>query len=143
MRTLLAIFLVPLLVLPTLAGAQQQKKDDDMQGMPGMNGMQFLKSLREIDLEVPIVLMTGGPTLETAIQAVEYGAFRYLRKPVAARELQDTLTRAARYHSLARLKKEALAMTGGALDKGARLIGEASGLLGSTLGPPSRSVVGA
>jgi DNA-binding NtrC family response regulator len=57
--------------------------------MPRMTGIQLLKKVREVDLDVPIVLMTGGPTIDSAIEAIEYGAFRYLRKPIPATDLQD------------------------------------------------------
>src|SRR5689334_25430757 len=63
--------------------------------MPGMDGIEFLKALRHHDLDVPVVLMTGGATLQTAVKAVEYGAFRYFTKPVPKKELEDVLRRAA------------------------------------------------
>jgi EAL domain-containing protein (putative c-di-GMP-specific phosphodiesterase class I) len=81
--------------------------------MPGMDGIQLLKRVREHDLDVPVVLMTGGPSLATAIKAVEYGAYRYLSKPVDATELVAVVQRAARMHGLARLKRLALAEVGG------------------------------
>src|SRR5450432_2586028 len=66
--------------------------------MPRMGGLQFLRAVREHDLDVPIILMTGQPELESAIHAVEYGAFRYLLKPVELRTLEETIRRAARLH---------------------------------------------
>jgi EAL domain-containing protein (putative c-di-GMP-specific phosphodiesterase class I) len=80
--------------------------------MPGMNGLEFLRTVREHDLDVPVVLMTGGPALLTAIQAVEYGAFRYLMKPVEESELLSVLGRAARLHRMASLKRQALELLG-------------------------------
>jgi EAL domain-containing protein (putative c-di-GMP-specific phosphodiesterase class I) len=56
--------------------------------------------------------MTGEPDLDSAVRAVEYGAFRYLAKPVTAQLLWDTVSRAARLHSMSRLKAEALALPG-------------------------------
>lgn len=82
--------------------------------MPGMSGVEFLKAIRHKDPDVPVVLMTGAPTIDSAIESVEYGAFRYLPKPVSAKVLEETAQRAARYHTLARLKREALALRGGA-----------------------------
>ncbi len=64
--------------------------------MPRLSGIEFLRRLRELALEVPVVLVTGGPAIETAVRAVEYGAFRYLTKPVDIEALLDTVTRAAR-----------------------------------------------
>jgi EAL domain-containing protein (putative c-di-GMP-specific phosphodiesterase class I) len=82
--------------------------------MPEMTGLEFLKSVRQVDLDVPVVLMTGDPTVDSAVTAVEYGAFRYLMKPVRREVLEEVVTRAARYHALARLKRDALALAAGA-----------------------------
>jgi EAL domain-containing protein (putative c-di-GMP-specific phosphodiesterase class I) len=81
--------------------------------MPGMGGIEFLKAVRKVDVEVPVVLMTGGATVDTAIEALEYGAFRYLRKPMPEALLVETLQRAARYHALARLKRDVVEAAGG------------------------------
>src|SRR5579872_5131470 len=45
--------------------------------MPGMSGVDFLSVIRAYDLDVPVILMTGSPTLETAMQAVALGALQY------------------------------------------------------------------
>ena len=78
--------------------------------MPEMNGLELLRSVREHDLDVPFVLMTGGPAVESAVRAVEYGALRYLIKPVSAGELEEVVARAVRLHQMARIKREALEM---------------------------------
>jgi EAL domain-containing protein (putative c-di-GMP-specific phosphodiesterase class I) len=81
--------------------------------MPGLNGLQLLRAIRARDLDVPVVLMTGNPRTETAIEAVEQGALRYLVKPVAAATLTEAVEAAVRLHRIARLKREALAYLGG------------------------------
>jgi EAL domain-containing protein (putative c-di-GMP-specific phosphodiesterase class I) len=93
--------------------------------MPGLNGLQLLRAIRSRDLDVPVVLMTGNPRTETAIQAVEQGALRYLVKPVAAATLTETVREASRLHHIARLKREALAYLGG---ESATLPGDVAGL---------------
>ncbi len=80
--------------------------------MPDMDGLELLKQLRERDLDLPVVLMTGGPGIETAIQAVEYGAYRYLLKPVSGEDLVATLERASSLGRVARWKREALGHLG-------------------------------
>ena len=42
--------------------------------MPGMTGVELLRAIREHDADVPVVLVTGSPTLETAVPALEFGA---------------------------------------------------------------------
>jgi len=76
--------------------------------MPSMNGLALLRAVREHDLDVPVILMTGGPAIDTAVQAVEYGALRYLIKPIEAHELEEVVTRAVRLHQMAKIKREAL-----------------------------------
>jgi eukaryotic-like serine/threonine-protein kinase len=62
--------------------------------MPGLTGIALLKLLRARGIEVPVILMTGAPALDTAVEAVELGAFKYLMKPVAPAELCATVQRA-------------------------------------------------
>jgi len=80
--------------------------------MPKMSGLEFLRAVREHDLDVPVILMTGEPDIDSAMRAVEYGAFRYLLKPVGNDLLEDTVRRATRLHSMARIKREALDLAG-------------------------------
>ena len=78
--------------------------------MPEMNGLELLRAVREHDLDVPFVLMTGGPAVDSAVRAVEYGALRYLIKPVEPAELEEVIARAVRLHQMAKIKREALEM---------------------------------
>ncbi|MGD0528043.1 MAG: protein kinase [Polyangiaceae bacterium] len=63
--------------------------------MPGLDGVELLRVLRARDDRTPVVLMTGGPSIQTAIDAVELGAFRYLLKPVDAGSLEQVVRLAA------------------------------------------------
>jgi EAL domain-containing protein (putative c-di-GMP-specific phosphodiesterase class I) len=74
--------------------------------MPGMSGAKLLRAVREHDLDLPVVLVTGNPELASAAEAVEYGAFRYLCKPVPFDELNAVVTRAASIGQMARSKRE-------------------------------------
>jgi EAL domain-containing protein (putative c-di-GMP-specific phosphodiesterase class I) len=78
--------------------------------MPEMNGIDLLRAVREHDLDVPFVLMTGGPAVDSAVRAMEYGALRYLIKPVESSELEEVVARAVRLHRMAKIKREALEM---------------------------------
>ncbi len=80
--------------------------------MPEMNGIEFLKAVRARDLDVPVILATGDPSIDSAARAVEYGAFRYLQKPVAPQELWQTVLRAATLHKMALLKRDSLELPG-------------------------------
>lgn len=80
--------------------------------MEGMSGLDLLQSIRERDLDTPVILITGGPSLQTAIDAMAWGAHRYLLKPVAPKDLIEAVTRAVLLSDLARLKREAFALRG-------------------------------
>lgn len=80
--------------------------------MPGLDGLEFMRIVRSIDLDVPIVLMTGVPSKDSAIKAVEYGAYRYLEKPVDPPELDSVLRKACSMHNLTRLRREATHLSG-------------------------------
>jgi EAL domain-containing protein (putative c-di-GMP-specific phosphodiesterase class I) len=92
--------------------------------MPKMNGLEFLRAVREHDLDVPVILMTGTPGIDSAMRAVEYGAFRYLLKPVEPKLLDETVRHAVRLHAMARVKREAFEVVG--LEQ--RRLGDRAGL---------------
>ncbi len=81
--------------------------------MPHITGVDLLTIVRAYDLDVPVLLMTGEPTLETAIEAVSLGALQYLAKPIAVDVLLRAVERASRLHRLARVKRDALKLAGG------------------------------
>jgi EAL domain-containing protein (putative c-di-GMP-specific phosphodiesterase class I)/CheY-like chemotaxis protein len=74
--------------------------------MPDMDGLALLRDIRQIDLDVPMIFMTGSPALETALEAIEYGAFRYLLKPVPLDRLLEIVHRAVAVHKLALVRRE-------------------------------------
>jgi EAL domain-containing protein (putative c-di-GMP-specific phosphodiesterase class I)/ActR/RegA family two-component response regulator len=80
--------------------------------MPGLDGLNLLERVRRRDLDLPVVLMTSNPDLQGAIRAVEWGALRYLVKPVPLQTLERTVAEAARLHQMAYLKRELLASLG-------------------------------
>jgi DNA-binding NtrC family response regulator len=49
--------------------------------MPRMGGMELLRTLKEKDPEVPVIIMTGFGTIESAIEAIKAGAFDFITKP--------------------------------------------------------------
>ena len=92
--------------------------------MPGIDGMALLQRVRQLDLDVPVIIVTGNATLESAIQAMEYGGFRYLQKPVENTNLVQTVKEAAAHHRLLVLKRKALEIC----EAGGTLLGDLSEL---------------
>jgi len=74
--------------------------------MPGMSGLKLLRAVREHDLDLPVILVTGNPDLSSATEAVEYGAFQYLIKPIESDRLDQAVDRAAAVGRMARVKRE-------------------------------------
>jgi EAL domain-containing protein (putative c-di-GMP-specific phosphodiesterase class I)/ActR/RegA family two-component response regulator len=62
--------------------------------LPGASGVDVLNVVRAYDPDVPLVLMTGCPTVDTAIEAVSLGVLEYLVKPTPREQLVRVLARA-------------------------------------------------
>jgi DNA-binding NtrC family response regulator len=71
--------------------------------LPGMNGTELLRRIREFDASIPVIIMTAYGTIEGAVEAVKLGAFDYLKKPVDLEELKLLADR-AREHSQLQLE---------------------------------------
>jgi EAL domain-containing protein (putative c-di-GMP-specific phosphodiesterase class I) len=80
--------------------------------MPEMTGVELLRTIRQHDADLPVVLVTGIPAIESATDAVEYGAFKYIVKPVEPEALRKAVERARKLYRLARMKREALKLLG-------------------------------
>jgi DNA-binding NtrC family response regulator len=68
--------------------------------MPGVGGIEILNAAREIDPTIPVILMTAQASLQSAIQAVNQGAYHYIQKPFANDELLVICRRAAESRQL-------------------------------------------
>jgi DNA-binding response OmpR family regulator len=64
--------------------------------MPGLSGVELVRVLRSRGLDVPVILVTGSPSIGSAVEAVELGAFKYLMKPMNLSQLVATVEAAAR-----------------------------------------------
>jgi DNA-binding NtrC family response regulator len=68
--------------------------------MPAVGGVQVLSAARALDPDTPVILMTAQATLQSAMQAVNEGAFYYIQKPFRNDELVAILRRAAEHRKL-------------------------------------------
>lgn len=71
--------------------------------MPGMNGFDLLSNIREMDQEVPVLVMTGYSSVENAVEAMRRGATDFIKKPFDFEELRLRLDRTMK---AVRLKNE-------------------------------------
>jgi len=80
--------------------------------LPCVDGVGVLQAAHQRDADMPVVLITGSPRLDTAVAAIENAAFRYLLKPLAPAQLQDTVIYCAQMHRLAVLRRMAVSSAG-------------------------------
>ena len=95
-----------------LAALEDEKPDivlTDIR-MPGASGLEVLSQAQEVDPEIAVILMTAQASLQSAVRAVNEGAYYYLQKPFANDELLAICRRAAESRELRvenkRLKRE-------------------------------------
>ncbi|MFQ5538379.1 MAG: sigma-54-dependent transcriptional regulator [Gemmatimonadota bacterium] len=68
--------------------------------MPGMDGLEILSRLREKDPAVPVIMISGHGTIDTAVEATRKGAYDFLEKPLDTDRLLVTLRRALELRGL-------------------------------------------
>ena len=68
--------------------------------MPKLDGIEFLEKSREINSDVPVIMISGHGNIDTAVEAVKKGAFDYISKPPDLNRLLITLRNALDKHSL-------------------------------------------
>ena len=73
--------------------------------MPGMSGLQLLERIRRVDRETPVELMTGYAEVDTAVQAIQKGAFDFIIKPFRPAYLVHAVEKAIQYKRLRQLEK--------------------------------------
>lgn len=89
--------------------------------MPGRTGLELLRSLRELKIDAPVLVMSGQGTIETAVEATRLGAHDFLEKPIGTDRLLLSLARALEHAQLSEENRSLKEKTG-----------EGSGLLGDS-----------
>ncbi len=69
--------------------------------MPGMDGLGLLRQARQVDPQMPVIILTAFATIESAVEAVKEGAFDYLPKPFSVDQLKLAVDRALAQRRLA------------------------------------------
>ena len=64
--------------------------------MPGMGGIEFLKRLQAMNLSIPVIMVSGLNSVDTAVEAIRHGAFDYITKPINPQVLSARIHRAMR-----------------------------------------------
>jgi two-component system alkaline phosphatase synthesis response regulator PhoP len=108
-------------------------------GLPGLSGLDLLKYLRARNHDGEVILLTGFPAVDSAIQALRDGAVDYLTKPVTPPALLEAIARVEERLRQTRQRREALAM----LEAGIKhFMGQPSSGPVSSPGPPPAPAAG-
>ena len=95
--------------------------------MPGLGGVETLRRLRTSGVTAEVVVLTGHPDVDTAIEAMKLGAYDYLTKPFKLSEVEAVLRRAAEKRQLQE-ENTALRRIVGRRDTGSVILGESQAM---------------
>ena len=73
--------------------------------MPNMDGIELLEKIRYLDRETPVVLMTAYADLDTAVKAIQKGAFDFIIKPYSPPYLIHAVEKGVHYKRLTQIEK--------------------------------------
>ena len=76
--------------------------------MPKLDGIEVLKRIRKVDSDIAVVIFTGFPNLESAVQSMKLDAVDYIKKPFNVDEFREVISRVMRKKGLARTPEEQL-----------------------------------
>jgi two-component system nitrogen regulation response regulator NtrX len=88
--------------------------------MPGLDGLETLAQIKRVRPEIPVVMISGHATIETAVKATRLGAYDFIEKPLSLDKTLVTVTRALEH---ARLESENQSLRA-KLDERSQIIGE-------------------
>ena len=91
--------------------------------MPGMDGMTLLHRIRELDHEIPVILVTGHGEVQLAVKAMREGAYDFIEKPFASQALAGVVRHALDRRSLVLENRRLRAVAGKRDDIETRLPG--------------------
>jgi len=76
--------------------------------LPGMSGMEYLEKLKNQKEDIIVIIMTAYESVETAVNAIERGAYDYVIKPVEPSHLELIIKRALKRYQITQEKKNAI-----------------------------------
>lgn len=92
--------------------------------MPGMDGLDVLQRIRQIDEDIPVILLTGQGDISTAVSAMQQGAYDFIEKPFDHEELIELLRHALEKRHLALENRRLKAQLRHLARPGPRMLGD-------------------
>lgn len=96
--------------------------------MPGMDGTALLEAVREIDRDIPVIIITGHGDVPMAVSAVRSGAYDFIEKPVDPDVLLAAVERAARMRQLVLQNRQLMSGAGERYTLEKQLIGNSEAI---------------
>ncbi len=95
--------------------------------LPQMDGIELVKRLKELECETPVIVLTAEKSSETAIRAIEAGAYDFVVKPMSFPQLQVSVERALHFGGI-REENKTLKAVMGLKESTGGIIGKSPGL---------------
>ncbi|MDY6862547.1 MAG: response regulator [Thermodesulfobacteriota bacterium] len=64
--------------------------------MPNLSGLEFLKEIKKIEIEIPVVMVTGLPDVDIAVEAMKEGAADFISKPFRLEQIENVVKKLAK-----------------------------------------------
>ena len=114
--------------------------------MPGMDGLTLMSRIREIDVDIPVILVTGHGDIQLAVRAMREGAYDFVEKPFDGAQLVEIASRAMEYRRVVLENRVLRAAAGQADDLETRLVGRSNVMIDlrrrlRTIGPTEADVL--
>ncbi|MDM7458836.1 MAG: sigma-54 dependent transcriptional regulator [Paracoccus sp. (in: a-proteobacteria)] len=114
--------------------------------MPGIDGLTLMNRIREIDAEIPVILITGHGDVQLAVRAMREGAHDFIEKPFDTAQLAKIVGRALSYRHVVLENRVLRAAAGQVDDLETRLVGRSNAMVDlrrrlRTIGPTDADVL--
>ncbi|MFC0201481.1 sigma-54-dependent transcriptional regulator [Paracoccus rhizosphaerae] len=114
--------------------------------MPGLDGLTLMSRIHEIDVDIPVILVTGHGDIQLAVRAMRQGAYDFVEKPFDGQQLAEIAARAMDYRRVVLENRVLRAAAGQADDLETRLVGRSNVMIDlrrrlRTIGPTEADVL--